>query len=409
MASTNGRSSGPFVHEGRRPTRAASDCGALRRRAERLEQELLGVYAELVEAKRGSGALPSLPAAHALELRLDISASGNRVPGTTELYEQLRESVEQLAAEEARFPRGRVFCYRCEAFGCEHGRAPDPRTVFTGYSQTGEPTWREFASVLLDEKDPRIDELYKRPPRPVTLVKDARALNEIQLTVYGKHSPEYQALGQVMLGYLPLKRTRSSEQVPVALCFQAVRIAGARAPVLNILGTLPGGTPAHEVLEAQPDPRIANALRATRQRLRDLALLRVSKRRRAALVRQKSLAALQRLARNLERIFRQRARRTQHSEARHLDRRRPAATALNDAQRATTDAFYRDVEERTWVVLGPKNRVHIFNDRAFHVTSIVYQGETIRQRTTTGKWLTPRRDELTSFRHVLAQQGGRSG
>ena len=31
------------------------------------------------------------------------------------------------------------------------------------------------------------------------------------------------------------------------------------------------------------------------------------------------------------------------------------------------------------VVIGPKNRVHIFNDNALHVTSVVYQGETIRQ------------------------------
>ena len=119
------------------------------------------------------------------------------------------------------------------------------------------------------------------------------------------------------------------------------------------------------------------------------------------MLRTKATSILQRLSRNLERIYRQRQRRTRHSQVRHLDRRRPAATAFRDALRADKESIFRDVEEKTWVVIGPKNRVHIFNDQALHVTSVVYQGETIRQRTRRGKWLSPRGGELTGFREAL--------
>jgi hypothetical protein len=110
-----------------------------------------------------------------------------------------------------------------------------------------------------------------------------------------------------------------------------------------------------------------------------------------------------RLARNLERIFRQRRRRTHHAQDRHQNRGRPASTAFHDALHAAPASVYRDVEEKTWVILGPKNRVHIFNDAGLHVTSIVYPGETVRQRTTRGKWRVPPAEDLSAFRTALGR------
>jgi hypothetical protein len=68
--------------------------------------------------------------------------------------------------------------------------------------------------------------------------------------------------------------------------------------------------------------------------------------------------------------------------------------------------MYRDVEERTWVIVGPKNRVHVFNDEALHVTSVTYPGETVIQRTTRGKWVRPRPEDLASFREALEGRAG---
>ena len=56
------------------------------------------------------------------------------------------------------------------------------------------------------------------------------------------------------------------------------------------------------------------------------------------------------------------------------------------------------------MVLGPKNRVHIFNDKGLHVTSVVYPGETVRQRTSGGKWRIPDAGEKAAFQEALRRQ-----
>ncbi len=384
----------------RTPTPPETDDGSLRLRARRIEEEIQRLHGDLIARKQVSGALSRDAECNAVELRLKLSATGKPVPSTRSLFDQLADSVESLTRREATFPRGHVYCHRCRSFTCKHSLPVDSRHVFAGYTQTGEPSWREFATVLLERRDPRIDQLYKTQPSPVALLQDARELTQEQLAVYGKWSRDFQILGQVALGYLPI--SENGNRVSLAVCFQAVQTGGITGPsILNIVGTIPDRGPAVEFLESRPDPRISNALLTTRRLLRDLTLLECSRRRRSALLRTKATAILQRLSRNLERIFRQRQRRTRHSQVRHLDRRRPAATAFRDALQADKESIFRDVEERTWVVIGPKNRVHIFNDNALHVTSVVYQGETIRQRTRHGKWLEPREAELIGFREVL--------
>lgn len=383
------------------------DDRSLELRASRLEEEFRRLYADLIARKQVSGAIARDREPPAMELRLKVSANGKPVRNAPSLFDQLVGSVEDLTRREAAFPRGHVYCHRCRTFTCEHSRPRDSRHVFAGYAQTGEPSWREFASILLERRDPRIDLLYRPQPSPVTLLQDAKELTRQQLAVYGKWSTSFQILGQVALGYLPVGQ--NGNRVSVAMCFQAVQTGGGTGPlVLNVVGTIPDQGPVVEFLESQPDPRVSNALLATRRCLGDLALLECPRRRRSAILRGKASTILQRLSRNLERIYRQRQRRTRHSQVRHLDRRRPAATAFRDALRADEESIFRDVEEGTWVVIGPKNRVHVFNDGALHVTSVVYQGETIRQRTRRGKWRTPKSGELSGFKESLRRVGHES-
>jgi hypothetical protein len=115
----------------------------------------------------------------------------------------------------------------------------------------------------------------------------------------------------------------------------------------------------------------------------------------------RALRVLDRLAHNIDRIYRQSSRRTLHAQDRHRDRERPASTALRDALEANTEALLRDGQEATWIVLGPKNRVHVFNDEGQHVTSIVYPGETIRKRTHTGKWKNATPEAVENFREQM--------
>jgi hypothetical protein len=318
--------------------------------------------------------------------------------------------VERILNAKAPFPMGLVYCHWCRSFQCEHTSPPDTRSVFAGFRATGQPVWTEFMTLCLEKRDPRVDAIFRVDPYPIAIVQSGGELSQAQLPIYGKDSPLFRILAQVVIGYvscaedLGLPASAGGRKAPVAMTFQAVQPpAPGRPPVLNILGRTPDGTPLHQALEEAGDRRFADALHSVRRSLDEVALHRRGRlsRRERFERHQRILAILGRLARNLERIFRQRYRRTQHAEERHLNRGRPASSALGDALQASRESVYRDVEENTWVVLGPKNRVHIFNDQAVHVTSVVYPGETVKQRTARGKWRTPKAEDLSAFRTAL--------
>jgi len=246
------------------------------------------------------------------------------------------------------------------------------RTTFGGYSTTGQPLWTELGARRLEKRDPRVEQIYTRSAPPVTLVESGADLTEKQLPIYGKNNSAYRLLAQVAVGYVPLRYGNGKERV--ALTFQAAELAGGDKIALNVLGTLSDGSTAFATLEEAADSRIQDGIRATRLALSERQLRRFPRRRRAVEKRRRALTILRRLARQLDRIFRQGSRRTLHSQKRHQDRRRPTASAFRDALEASGDAFFRDVEETTWVLLGPKGRVHLFNDSGQHVTSVVYSG-----------------------------------
>jgi hypothetical protein len=272
--------------------------------------------------------------------------------------------------------------------------------VFAGYGPTGLPLWKDLATLALERKDPRIDDLYRDPPIPFSIVQHGEDLVSAQLPVYGKRSGIYRILGQVSVGYLSLPTGPRSERVAAALTLQAVEAGRGRQRVyLNVIGRLADGTDLWRFLEEEPDSRLADALRTARERLTEFRF----RRRRGRPPAHEAMATLSRLARNLDRIFRQQVRRTKHSQDRHLNRERPAAAALRDAIEARPEEIFRDVSESTWVVIGPRSRVHIFNDQGKHITSVVYPGETVRRRTVQGKWRTAPPETVQGFRDALAR------
>ena len=381
---------------------APEPAGLADSRAHRLERELAALLFDLLEKKRASGLIPAVPDRLPLQLKLELFPAGAVEAPPGQLLEQLQRAVDRWVSHSAAFPYGHVYCYWCQSYTCGHSTPPGPRDAFAGYSATGQPDWREFGAILLERRDPRIEQLYRDASSPVTLVQAGHELTGKQLSVYGKHSPVYRLLGQVTLGYLRLPRA-SRERPCVAVTFQAVELGGERL-VLNIVGRLPDGKLAFQALEEEADARLQNNLSASRRNLSDLSLRRFPRRRREGERRRHTMTILNRLAGHLDRVFRQRHRRTRHSEARHLDPKRPAASAFGDALNARAGSIFRDVEEGTWVVIGPKNRVHVFNQEALHVTSVVYSGETVHGRTTRGKWLVPRPDDLAAFQEKLARR-----
>lgn len=384
----------------------AREASALRRRLKDIEEELGKLFYELYRERQQETGLDGDPGGgETLQLSLRVKPSphnGASVAGSDELYRQLRQTAHRTADRRAAYPSGHVYCHWCRSFTCPHSTPGEPRQVFAGYSPTGQPVWVEYSSILLERGDPRIEILYREEPGTVPLVQSGKELARRQLAVYGKRSSIYRILGQVLLGYLVDRQGNGTQDRVFAVTFQAVEAAGERTPAhLNVIGRVPDGAPAAQALGEHFDPRFQDALLTARRRLAEIHLPRGSRRSRSSAKTHKVLEVLRLLSKNFERIFRQGKRRTLHSQTRHRNRQRPASVALRDALAARSGAIYRDVKEKTWVVLGPKNRVHIFNDRALHVTSVVYPGDTVRQRTARGRWHTPKDEEAALFVEAL--------
>jgi len=384
----------------------------LHRRVNELQGELEEISFHLLRKRNAAAGVKTPPTADSrLHVNLELAHPDTEQHSPDQLYLKIQRAVDRHSDRSASLPLGRAYCHWCRSFFCEHSEPAEPRSVFGGYTATGQPTWPEFVSVLLEKRHPRVDSVFRESSAPLTIVQGGEELSKKQLPIYGKRSPAYTVLGQVCLGYLSfpgqLRLPSSSEapRSPLAITFQVVETRKSDVSlILNILGMLPDGTPAFQAFEESSDARLSDALLSTRRNLEELSLRTANGRKRHAERGRRVFGILKQLARSLDRIFRQRQRRTQHSQDRHRNRQRPASTASRDALQANPEAIYRDVEEKTWVVLGPKNRVHIFNDQGLHVTSVVYPGETVRQRTSGGKWRVPNAEETSTFQVALRRQ-----
>ena len=384
-----------------------------RKRLLEIEQELAEIFYELVNRRRTrtgiDGKTPDSSQVK-LDLHLDNPDIAKGPAPTSFLESQLGRRAEQIADRSAVFPSGKVYCHWCRSFDCAHSEPSTPRQAFAGYSPTGQPGWNEFTSILLQRGDPRIDLLHQSNPATLTLVQSGRELADDQLATYGKRSGVYRVLGQAAVGYLSAGKDSRRAENRYVLSLQAVQAGSGRGPIsLNIIGQLPDGGSGLQAVEEFESPRLLDSIRKTSRHLSDIDVNSLPKRRRGREKQRRVLETLRRLSRNIERIYRQQTRRTQHSETRHRNKARPSSKALADALRAKESSIYRDVEKNTWIVLGPRNRVHIFNDAGLHITSVVYPPETVRHRTTRGKWMRPKADALDSFRKHIRDTGPGDG
>lgn len=430
------------------PRNARDGSEALTRRAEGIYRALRELFQDVLGRNSRAEALDK-----EARLVIDTELGVARSPGRSGQGERARRFADDLLSKlymlaqecsvgETPFPLGKVYCHWCGSFDCAHSEPPESRAVFKEYSPTGQPIWLELGALALEKHHPDIHAFYGERPKPITLLEEGEELTSKQLSVHGKNSGIYRVLGQVVVGYLPMARGRS-EQDRIALTIQAVETHQGRLRChLNVIGVLPDGRTAAPFLQEVTDLRLSDALAAARGKLAELSLIagaptpvgskgsevagdlsttagagdgakgasgakkagsgRKRRRRGGFKSRQRqAMKVLRRLWRNLDRIYRQRQRRTHHAEARHRDRERPASTALRDALKASSQSIYRDVEQGTWIVIGPRSRVHVFNDSGRHVTSVVYPGETIRNRTTQGRWRSGKDEDLQRFRAHL--------
>lgn len=300
------------------------------------------------------------------------------------------------------FVEGRLYCYHCESSGCSHAAPPNHLSVFTGYTPTGFPEWTELSTLLLARRDPRIDGITENGQiGVVALCEDSRSVKAEQLMVFGKESSLYDICGQVAAGYLPLPRGQARSRMAVTLQVVRCLVDGRPRLRLNVIGCDSGGRSLIDLLRPGTEPELSGLFKAARKKLGDLELrYRLGRNRFNPDV---VLPVLTRLARGIERIYRRRRRRTSHAMERGSERR-AVGMALKDFEKAAADRIFFDEREQTFIVAGPKWRIHVFAGDGRHVTSLSLNREGVQKRIDTRRWRYTTSEEIETIRTQVAAQ-----
>ncbi|NOZ88190.1 MAG: hypothetical protein GXP49_18415 [Deltaproteobacteria bacterium] len=345
-----------------------------------------------------------------IELGLEPGRAGWKIFGQP-LDTQLRTVLKQVEAKTGAFRHGRVYCYKCMSGDCDHSIPGDPTKVFAGYSSTGKPNWISFGQMLLDRGDHRVDELYAENPSLLTCLLSKDQLHREQLNAFGRQSLDYIVLSQVAAGYFLLPGKGGSRE-KAALTFQAVQTMGPKKTLmvdLNVIGQTNEHIPITDLLD-QRFSRLQQRLVKTRDRLRNLKPSwtgRGNYRRTGPASETRGRVefaemVLSELARGIEQLSRQAARRTMHAERRAV--KRPVSKALQEARAAGDEKLLWDKKQETIVVLGAKQRIHVFSPEARLVTTLVMESDGVERRRKKGRWITPEAERIETFRNSLGKK-----
>ncbi len=349
------------------------------------------------------------------DLKIQLHPEGSAVApdeDARQLVSALRRRIAELAIRGQVYRAGRVFCYWCESSACAHAAPPTETSVFGGYMPTGRPVWREFASAVLARRDPRIESLYRKPPETIAFVEREEELLAAQLPTFGRGSPAYHVIGQVALGFLRAPASAlDAAPAPLALTLQAVRSMGSSEELrldLNVIGVLSDGRDVEGLFSDGFEPDLDASVRWARSALSDVerrlnALRRNGDLEKADAVAPQAKPILEQLVHRLEKVFRQRVRRTRHARDRTAEGERPTRKAIEDALGAADHEILFDTGEDTFVVLGPRGRVHVFSPGGRLVTSIVFSRDAIDRRILRRRWRPAEPEEIQRFRGAIAE------
>jgi len=368
--------------------------GSLSGEARRIEAEIADLARRLHRRTFGDAPFPEK-----LKVPLELTippAAPDDAAAAPALLSGLSDALQRTGSRADPVAAGRVFCYRCDRADCEHAAPPHPRSVFAGFSPTGQPQWSDLAQALLDARHERVDELFSSPA-PLALVQPGRELKARLLHPFGKSSKTYDVLGQLVAGHFG---GGAGEPVS-AITVQAVESRSPDGRTRLTLNRI--GAEAAAFLEAHPEHGFALALQAARGRLAqiedELGQGAASAARRSELMR-KVPGILHDLRRVLERSGRQQERRTKHAVERRRENR-PTHAALQDAWSAADADLLADETRGTMIVLGPRGRAHAFTPEGRHVTSLILDREALSRRIARKRWRPATRAEIDALRGAL--------
>lgn len=358
------------------------------------------------------GHLGRAPGLHLdLELRLPLGAGGKRHEtsiehATEELMEELDAELDSLLTHRAVFQPGKVLSLRHDGPEPEHYGPEDPRQVFVGYGPSGVPQFRDFGQWMIERRDPRVELLYREPPRLLTVVVSGRELAARLLPAFRDAKSDYRVHGQVAAGWFRVPGHGGRENL--ALTFQVVssrRGSSAsrsrrRRLGLNVLGMAPGGEPLETLYDRMHRLPWASAVDWAQEVLESIGRSVGRKSTTPEQLSKRIEGLLGGLARRLERPERSKKRRTRHAQKRHGEGERPTGSAQADLARASRENVFYDVRRETLVVLGERGRAHVFNPKGKLVTSIRTNPDAVARKQKKGTWRPASAEQVAELRRA---------
>lgn len=325
-----------------------------------------------------------------LQLKVPVDGGGDLRRAASLAVEQIVQRVREVREHETALRPGAVYCYFSGTAAAPGTRPTEPRMVFEGYSSTGKPTFADFVTLAIERKDPNIDRLLAGEDLVLTRVAMGRVLRTQQLAEFGAQSPVFRILGQVDAGLFKVLGAAGK----CAFSFQLLAgatLEGRLRLRLHAVGAV-------DLMELA-DPAIGQILSRFQRKL-DAEALRLQGQQQNGEVDEENFVRplLEELARQLQSRSRHATRRTQHGLERSETGQRPTSRAYPDAGEASDADILWDIDQSTVVVLGPKNRVHIFSPDGKHVTSVVMPGDAVHRRCTMGRWRRAEPEERGEFR-----------
>ncbi|HGY92388.1 MAG TPA: hypothetical protein ENK43_14560 [Planctomycetes bacterium] len=323
-------------------------------------------------------------------------AAGRRI------LEELTRHIDDAILGHAAFRPGRVYCFFCETSDCEHAAPRTPRDVFAGFGQTGQPEWKPFLDLAIDRRLEGVDRLSEGTSRPIQLLMEKEELVGDRLEAFSRGDRAYDLRGQLTLGYFQQPNGESGPE-RFAVTLQLVRSSTRSRAVrlgLNVLGRLPDGRDVRELLDGSRDLVFLDLVHDAGGRL--ARINQDLKRRKPKERPERAAEAASRLLRDMAQGFGRRRRRriwrTEHARERALEKERPTGMARSDLASARPERSFRDRRDKTFIVLGPKGRVHVFSDEGLHVTSLQLDRRSLDARIEKKRW---RPLDPAEFRDVL--------
>ena len=327
-----------------------------------------------------------------VQVPLDMKRDGMR--GAANAVREILQRVGEVREHEKALKPGAVFCYFSNSAEADTSRPADVRQVFEGYASTGKPVFVDFLTTAIERKYANYEKLAAGEDIVITHATMGRVLRTQQLVEFGKSSPVYKILGQVDAGLFPLVNSDKK----AAFSFQLLRgttLEGRPRLRIHVVG-------AADLMDLA-DQDVALIVSRFQRHLDQEALRLAGQQANGGTQGEEAeeafvLPLLQDLARQISGNARRAQRRTEHAEQRTAEGQRPTNKAFEDARDAGDRDLLWDDVEGTVIVLGAKNRIHVFSKEAIHVTSLVMEGAAVQGRVKQGRWREAEPEERGSFR-----------